>query len=250
MRSQLNYLLVLGFWCVSFALFLGHTGVVAHEIRPAYLELTEMSAGKFRVVWKQPVRQGRRLRVEPVMPEHCQATTAPVTDMTSEALIQRWIVDCTPARLNNQKISIAGLNQTLIDVLVRVQFRSGASLSVILAPDKPSFVVVQKQPGAPWDYLTFGMQHLLSGFDHIWLVIGLMLLVQQPAPLLKTITAFTVAHSITLGLSALELVRLPQSPVEAVIALSLLDVHFVNSLPLFEILGRLKGFIFKDSELA
>jgi hypothetical protein len=130
------------------------------------------------------------------MPAHCQSTAAPVTDMTSEARIQHWIIDCSPAHLDNQKISIAGLNQTLIDVLVRVQFRSGASLSVILAPNQPSFVVVQKQPSAPWDYLKFGIQHLLSGFDHIWFVIGLMFLVQQPSTLVPERKYNTLLRSI------------------------------------------------------
>ena len=222
MKSQINNLFILRMCFVLFSIFLGHNSVVAHEIRPAYLELTEMSPGKFSVLWKQAVKQGRWLRVDPVLPEHCHPTTAPVTDMTSEARIQRWIVDCGPARLDNEKISIAGLSHTLIDVLVRVQFHSGASLSVILAPDQPSFVAAPKKSGVPWDYLKFGIQHLLSGLDHIWFVIGLMFLVQNPASLIKTITSFTVAHSITLGLSILELVRLPQSPVEAVIALSLL----------------------------
>ena len=63
---------------------------------------------------------------------------------------------------------------------------------------------------------------MLFGFDHILFVIGLMFFISKPGPLIKTITAFTIAHSITLGLSALELVRLSQAPVEAVIALSIL----------------------------
>lgn len=190
----------------------------AHEVNPAFLELTEAETGQFEVVWKQPVKDGRRLKLDPIFPEGCEGT--PVTlEAAAGAVVSRWTVTCT---LDQGEIRIAGLDRTLSDVFVQIHRLNGDHLSVVLKPAAASFELDQTNPSAPlFAYLRIGVDHILFGYDHLLFVLGLCLLV-RPRHLLLTVTAFTVAHSITLGLSTLAGVTLPGPPVEAVIALSLI----------------------------
>jgi hypothetical protein len=226
MKLFLTRLLFFGLLLSPFLIQIDCQQLLAHEIRPAYLELAEISAGRFDILWKQPIRQGRGLNVSPTLPDNCKPLGMHRSEVTPDALIKRWTVDCSPDGINGRQISIVGLNRTLTNVMVRIQYRNGNVTSEVLSAGNISFVVFQKEAKAPWDYLQLGIVHLLSGFDHILFVIGLMFLVRRPMLLVKTITAFTVAHSITLGLSALGLVLIPQSPIEALIALSILFLAF------------------------
>ena len=193
-----------------------------HEVRPAYLGITETAPNTYDVLWKQPLLGDRRLPLEPALPEHCTLELQQVADVQRAALIQRWQADCGELGLVGQRIGIDGLTATLTDVLVNVALADGTAVSRLLRPEAPYFVLEAGQGQAVLGYLVLGIEHLLFGIDHILFVIGLMFFISRLGPLVKTITAFTVAHSITLGLSALEVVRLSQAPVEAVIALSIL----------------------------
>ena len=202
----------------------------AHEVRPAYLELTEVSAGRFEVLWKQPVLADaepglvRRLPLRPVFPAHCRETGRALPELTAAALLERWTIDCGAEGLGAEPIEIAGLPRTLTDVLLRVRFADGVSVDHLLRPEAPRVVVSPEGGGgmAVPAYLRLGVEHLLFGFDHILFVIGLMFLVRRPLQLVQVVTAFTAAHSITLALSTLGVLTLSQRPVEAVIALSIL----------------------------
>ena len=204
--------------------------LAAHEVRPAYLELTEMSAGRFEVLWKQPVLADaepgliRRLPLRPAFPAHCREAGRALPEVTASALIERWTIDCGAGGLGNAPIEIAGLPRTLTDVLLRVRFRDGASIDHLLRPEAPRVAVSPETNGgmAVPAYLRLGVEHLLFGFDHILFVVGLMFLVRRPLQLVQVVTAFTAAHSITLALSTLGVVTLSPRPVEAVIALSIL----------------------------
>ena len=193
-----------------------------HEVRPAYLGITETAPNTYDVLWKQPLLGDRRLPLEPAFPKHCALELQQVADVQRAALIQRWQADCGEQGLIGQRIGIDGLTATLTDVLVNVTLADGTAVSRLLRPESPHFVLEAGQGRAVLGYLVLGIEHLLFGIDHILFVIGLMFFISRLGPLVKTITAFTVAHSITLGLSALEVVRLSQAPVEAVIALSIL----------------------------
>ena len=205
-------------------------GVAAHEVRPAYLELTEVSAGRFEVLWKQPVLADsepglvRRLPLAPAFPAHCREAGRALPELTAAALLERWTIDCGPAGLGDAPIEIAGLPRTLTDVLLRVRFVDGESVDHLLRPEAPRVAVSPEAGGgmAVPAYLRLGVEHLLFGFDHILFVVGLMFLVRRPLQLVQVVTAFTAAHSITLALSTLGVVTLSQRPVEAVIALSIL----------------------------
>ena len=193
-----------------------------HEVRPAYLGITETSPNVFEVLWKQPLLGDLRLPLEPVLPEHCVLAVRSVDDVRNAALIQHWTADCGPGGLPGSVIGIDGLSSTLTDVLVNIALLDGTSISALLRPEAPYLTVDSKGRANLLGYLTLGVEHLLFGFDHILFVIGLMFFISKPVPLIKAITAFTIAHSITLGVAALEIVRLSQAPVEAVIALSIL----------------------------
>lgn len=206
------------------------TATAAHEVRPAYLELHETSAGRFEVLWKQPVLADaepgaiRRLPLRPAFPAHCGEAGRSLPEVTASALIERWTIDCGAGGLGGAPIEIAGLPRTLTDVLLRVRFRDGAAVDRLLRPEAPRAAVQPETGGgmAVPAYLRLGVEHLLFGFDHILFVVGLTFLVRRPLQLVQVVTAFTAAHSITLALSTLGVVTLPQRPVEAVIALSIL----------------------------
>ncbi len=193
----------------------------AHEVRPAYLQISERAdAGgvRFDVLWKQPVVQNGRLAIDPIFPDGCQLRDLAPPELTGTALIHRWTTDCD---LTAGAIHIRGLSVTLTDVMVRVDRANGDSSNHILRPQEPSLDL--SNPTAPvLSYLVIGIEHLVFGIDHVLFVIGLVLFIHQPWALIKTVTAFTVAHSVTLALSVLGLVQLQQGPVEAVIALSIL----------------------------
>ena len=202
----------------------------AHEVRPAYLELTEVSAGRFDVLWKQPVLADaepglvRRLPLRPAFPAQCREAGRALPELTAAALLERWTIDCGAEGLGDAPIEIAGLPRTLTDVLLRVRFVDGEAVDHLLRPEAPRVVVSPESGGgmAVPAYLRLGVEHLLFGFDHILFVVGLMFLVRRPLQLVQVVTAFTAAHSITLALSTLGVLTLSQRPVEAVIALSIL----------------------------
>ena len=194
----------------------------AHEVRPAFLGITETEPGRFSVLWKQPLLGDRRLPLEPSFPEHCTMELQQVADVQRAALIHQWRADCGAEGLVGHRVGIDGLSRTLTDVLVNVSLEDDTTISRLLRPEAPYFTIEAGQGRDVLGYLGLGVEHLLLGFDHILFVIGLMFFISKPSTLIKTITGFTVAHSITLGLAALDIVRLDQAPVEAVVALSIL----------------------------
>jgi len=203
---------------VLILLFAG--SATAHEVRPAYLQLTEVEgeAVSYHILWKQPIVQNRRLPIDPVFPEECKVTDLLQPEVTSAALLYHWQTQCD---LSEATIHINGLSVTLTDVMVRIDKLDGESQNYILRPENPTLDLTNAAAPA-LSYLTIGIEHLVFGIDHVLFVIGLFLFIRSPLELLKTISAFTVAHSITLALSVFELVRLDQGPIEAIIALSIL----------------------------
>jgi hypothetical protein len=191
--------------------------VQAHEVRPAYLQIKPAEGGGYEVLWKQPVVQNRRLPIDPVFPADCEMQDLAPPEVTPNALIHRWHTGCD---LTTSTIHIEGLSVTLTDVMVKVDTRGGEHGTFILRPENPTLNLATETPGN-LGYLVIGIEHLIFGIDHVLFVVGLVLLIRAPIMLLKTVTGFTVAHSITLALSVMGWVRLDQGPVEAVIALSI-----------------------------
>ena len=210
--------LLMAFGCLPLA---------AHEVRPAFLQIVETAPERFDVLWKQPIVRDRRLPIDPILPEGCQPLTEPAPQIVGGALLQQWEVACP---LNAGIIHIRGLARTLTDVLVEVRRLDGERTNHILRSNSPSLDLSDPSPRVA-AYLMLGVEHLLFGIDHVLFVIGLVCFIPGTWSLLKTITSFTLAHSLTLALSVLEIVQLPQGPVEAVIALSILFLARELSLP-------------------
>jgi hydrogenase/urease accessory protein HupE len=194
----------------------------AHELRPAYLELTEIAPGQFAVLWKVPAAGDRRLGLYLRLPENCRNLSEPIAAIENAAYFERWKVTCDGG-LKGQTITIDGLRSTLTDVLARIAWADGSTEVERLTPEQPSLTLKGAQ--TVWEvartYFMLGVEHILGGIDHLLFVLALMLLIRDPWMLVKTITAFTLAHSITLTGAALGYLSLPQAPVEAVIALSI-----------------------------
>ena len=193
---------------------------IAHEIRPAYLQITEVGKGdaNYHILWKQPVVQNRGLPIDPVFSDECELSDLSPPEVTSVAILYNWQTECD---LSETSIHVSGLMVNHTDVLVRVETLDDEVENYVLRPSNPTLDL--KEGGAPaLDYFIIGVDHLVFGIDHVLFVIGLFLFIQAPIALIKTITAFTVSHSITLALSVLGLVKLDQGPIELVIALSIL----------------------------
>ncbi len=196
----------------------------AHESRPAYLEINETKAGIYDILWKRPIRGDRVLSLYPKFPSDCQQITPASTYNSPGASIERQSLDCGARGLIGETVQIDGLSTTLTDVLARVSFLDGHTQTALISPSNPSFVIQGSQSTiqVSRQYLVLGIEHILGGIDHLLFVLGLLLIVRSTRLLIKTVTAFTLAHSVTLAMAALGFVHVPQAPVEAVIALSIL----------------------------
>lgn len=195
----------------------------AHEVRPGFLELREQSDGSYSMLWKQPSGGEIEIRIAPVFPEGCRLATRDRQQVTPGALISRGTLVCKDG-LAGKSIAIAGLETTITDVLVRVHHADGRLESHVLRPASTSVTLggVTSKGQLAWNYFGLGIEHILLGVDHLLFVLGLLLIVADRWTLVRTITAFTVAHSITLGVATLGYVSAPTLPLNVAIALSIL----------------------------
>jgi len=208
----------------ALAVFLSPLPGHAHEVRPAYLDLSEDRPGEFSVLWKTPMAGTMRLALDPAFSGVVEVLAPVVSRPTGDAAVQTWRLRTD--RLRGQTLRISGLESTLTDVLVRVSFADGSTWVERLTPQR-SDALIPVRPSA-WSvagtYLGLGVEHILTGVDHLLFVLALLLLTTGTWRLVKTVTAFTVAHSITLCLAILGIVHVPSKPIEAVIALSIVFV--------------------------
>ena len=203
------------------------SAVAAHEVRPAYLELRQTSEETWDATWRVPARgDDLRLGLYVELPDGATNLTEPQGLIRDDAFQERWSFRC-PGGLAGRTIRIAGLAATNTDVLVRITRRDGGTQVARLLPKHPTFVVEDspRPLSIARTYLVLGVEHILLGVDHLLFVLGLLLVVgRRRSTLVKTITAFTVAHSLTLALATLGVVHVPVAPVEATIALSIMFV--------------------------
>ncbi len=194
----------------------------AHEMRPGYLDMRESAANQFSVVWKIPAAGDRRLGIYLRLPQSCVARREPVRTIENAYFFERFHAICADG-IKGQTIAIDGLRATMTDVLARIQYLDGTFELGRLTPEAPVMEVRGQQTvwQVAWTYFSLGVEHILSGYDHLLFVLALMLLIDERWMLVKTISAFTLAHTITLGGASLGYFSLPQKPVEAAIALSI-----------------------------
>jgi hydrogenase/urease accessory protein HupE len=194
----------------------------AHELRAAYLDLREGKPGDFSVLWNAPTPGDARPALVPEFSGEATAITPVSTQTSPDGAIQKWTLRA-PA-LRGQTIRIRGTERMVIDVFVRIEFADGTKWVQRLAGQEGSARIPMRQSG--WAvagvYLKLGVEHILSGADHMLFVLGLLLIVKDRWMLLKTITAFTLAHSITLAVATLGYAHAPVVPLNAAIALSIL----------------------------
>jgi hydrogenase/urease accessory protein HupE len=208
---------------IAAAVLLTASPALAHDARPAYLELVATDASGFELSWKRPLFGGRPPAMEMALPAACRDVVPPVESNLGDALLERRLIECGAGGLAGQRIDFPGLDQTLSDVLVRIELADGGTFTSLVNASRP-WVVVEGPPSGwavAWQYLQLGVEHILSGFDHLLFVLALLLIVQGWRRLLATVTAFTLAHSITLAAATLGFVRVAGPPVEATIALSI-----------------------------
>jgi hydrogenase/urease accessory protein HupE len=200
------------------------TPAAAHESRPAYLDIREMHPGRYEVLWKRPMKGDLAFGLSVHWPASCRDAAPGTARAVPGAVVERRLIDCGAGTLFGQRLAIDGLARTRTDVLVRVESLDGGVQTNLLKPATPSMVIEGPRPAlaVSTDYLVLGVEHILLGIDHLLFVLGLTLIVRGATLLVTTITAFTVAHSMTLALATLGYVNIPQAPVEAVIALSIL----------------------------
>jgi HupE / UreJ protein len=204
-------------------LSVGVSQLHAHTSLPGYLELKETGPGAFDLTWRVPTAEGPPPAIYPVLPRNCVNAKELVVEAAPGSVIERGSIRCSGKGLEGGVIEISGLKVTILDVLLRVKFTDGTSVSHMLRPLEPSWTVQKSGTNKvdAWGYVSLGIRHILYGIDHVLFVLGLLLIVRSHGVLFKTITAFTVAHTITLGLAAFGVVRVPPTPVEAAIALSI-----------------------------
>lgn len=197
--------------------------VAAHEVRPGFLEVRETAAGTYSFLWKKPSGGEVEIYIAPIVPAGCALATAGRQTLSPGALLVRGTLTCADG-IAGKTLAIDGLTSTVTDVLVRVWHADGRLESHLLKPIAPAVTLGARTSGLQrsLSYLRLGLDHILLGVDHLLFVLGLLLIVDDRRTLVKTITAFTVAHSITLGIATLGYARAPIAPLNAAIALSIL----------------------------
>jgi hydrogenase/urease accessory protein HupE len=198
----------------------------AHEVRPAYLQLRQTGPEIYDAFWKVP-GQGENLRlgIYVELPASCTNLSQPRGSMANNAFAERWIVKCAGG-LTGGTTQIIGLSATMTDVLVRLERLDGTTQVARLTASAPSFMA-EAAPSVlevARTYLVLGVEHILFGIDHLLFVLALLILVKGTRRLIWTVTAFTLAHSLTLAGATLGFVHVPGPPVEAAIALSIVFV--------------------------
>ena len=212
-------------WLAVFAVVaLWGTSASAHELQPALLEITELTAGRYEIRFRTPLVQGARHPVRLVLPALCTDVMQPTLKNLANATVQHLLVQVEGGDLDGQRIHFEKLQTTRTDVLVRTSLADGTQWTLIVRPSQPwlDFTGSMATAEVARAYTLHGVQHILYGVDHLLFVFGLLLIVSRRWMLIKTITAFTVAHSITLAIATLGAVQVAPGPLNACIALSIL----------------------------
>jgi hydrogenase/urease accessory protein HupE len=218
MRRNFRYL-------VAFLLlWTGLAGLVqAHELQPSSMELRQLTSERFEVIWRAPVYYRKPHPAQLQLPQTWQTVGEPTVKQLQDSALHRRVVDVPGGVIDGAVIHFAGLESTITDVFARFVWLDGSETTAIARPSRPWIQVIAQRSvwQIAWDYTVLGVDHILSGFDHLTFVLALLLIVRGARRLLITVTSFTLAHSITLAAATLGVLWVPGPPVEAVIALSI-----------------------------
>ena len=196
---------------------------VADELKLSYLEIKEHTAQQYSFLLKLPSKDEQKLAITIKIPKTCRISVPKTTHLIKTTYLESWKMHCEEG-LAQQTLLVHGLKETDTELLLRTELLSSGSHSVLLSPQKSSYTIPVEE--STWEivqtYTWLGVTHILLGFDHLLFVFALLLIVKSMRRLLFTITAFTLAHSLTMIIATLGIVSIPQAPVEAIIALSIL----------------------------
>jgi hydrogenase/urease accessory protein HupE len=196
----------------------------AHESQPGTLELRQVAKDRYEVTWRAPIYFGQAHPARLELPEEWKNVVDPTVRMLADSQVFRQVVTVGSQGIEGRILRFPGLENTITDVFVRLNRLDGTVMTAVVRPSKP---YAQLRGECPWyitagEYISLGFHHILQGVDHLLFVLGLLLIVKGRFMLLKTVTAFTVAHSITLAIATLGYARVPLPPLNAAIALSIL----------------------------
>jgi hypothetical protein len=198
----------------------------ADEFKPAYLQMTQLDQETYDVLWKIPaIDESTTLKVKPQFPDGTEALTEVRSIFSRGVTVLRWRIR-VPQGLDGKAVFFSQLSEARIDVLARLVRLDGSVQLERIVPVSPRFVM-KPSPGplaVVKTYTVLGIEHILTGFDHLLYVLGMLILVGGCRRILATMSAFTATHSLTLTAAALGWVHVPQAPVEACIALSIVFV--------------------------
>ena len=216
------YSLYMGFLILVCAGLFGQA--LAHELQPSSLEVRQLTPERYEVIWRAPIYYKKPHPAKLQLPEHWQTVGEPTIKQLSDSALHRRVVSVPNGAIDGGVIRFIGLESTITDVFVRFIWLDGTQTTAIARPSQPWVDIVAQR--SAWqvagDYTVLGVDHILSGFDHLTFVLALLLIVSGARRLLFTVTSFTLAHSITLAAATLGVMWVPGPPVEATIALSIL----------------------------
>lgn len=196
----------------------------AHESQPGTLEIKELATDQYSVIWKAPIYYGKPHPARLQMPENWKDIVQPTERRIADSIIFRWVVKVESESIEGAIIQFLRLEATTTDVYVRLTRLDSTMMTAVVRPTKP-FVELRGERlwhATAWEYIGLGFYHILLGVDHLLFVLGLLLIVKNRPMLIKTITSFTVAHSITLAIATLGFASVPLPPLNAAVALSIL----------------------------
>ena len=210
------------FFIFSFSLFISNA--VAHELQPSSLEVNQLTPDRYEVIWRAPIYYKKPHPAKLQLPEQWQIVGEPTVRQLPDSALHHRVVSVPNGEIAGGVIRFIGLETTITDVFARFKWLDGSETTAIARPSHPWIDIVGKR--SSWqvagDYTVLGVEHILSGFDHLTFVLALLLIVSGAKRLLITVTSFTLAHSITLAAATLGMMWVPGPPVEATIALSIL----------------------------
>ena len=189
----------------------------SHEFNPAHLVINEKEDFKYEITWMYPIRNLGPVSL--TLPEDCESNSVEAFQ-ESKYLTEKISMQCTNP-IKGKSVFINGLS-ILNDALVTIKFLDGERFEGLVSVKDSKLTIPEEVQVFPTGYFTLGIEHLIGGPDHLLFVFGLLFIVFGWRNLFKTITAFTAAHSLTLGLSVFEIVSLPSITIEALIALTII----------------------------
>ena len=211
--------LCLFLWCVL------QSVAHAHEVRPSFLHMTQLSGDDYSVLWKVPARGDAVLKLDLEFPKSCASSTPKRIVRDTASVVQRWQITCTED-IAGARIVVRGLETTAVEMIGRIDWMGRVPQSVRLTGGENGFELSTQGTltEVARNYGLFGFTHIWEGWDHLLFLTALMLLVRSLRQILWAVTSFTIAHSITLALAVLQIVHVPSGLVETMIALSIVFV--------------------------